>query len=512
MSAGADGGSAKRAMRPVIACASLLAAGAVVAGALAANGDGVLDTTLASRATGAAGAVGAGGSSQPSISAGGRYVAFASNAGNLDPDSDDAVTDVFVRDLQANTTTLVSRAGGAAGAVGDGSSFDPSISADGRYLAFASIADNLDPDSDDAVGDVFVRDLQANTTTLVSRATGAAGTVGDGGSFDPPSISADGRHVAFTSFAGNLDPDSDDAVFDVFVRDLQANTTTLASRADGPAGTVGDRGSFAPSISADGRHVAFASLAGKLDKESDSAVADVFVRELQANTTTLASRAGGAAGAVGDGSSLDPSISADGRQVAFESDADNLDPDSDDAVRDIFVRDLQVNATTLSSRATGAAGAVGDSGSRDPSISPEGRQVAFGSVAGNLDPDSNDAVGDVFVRELVDPLTAVPPPGPGPAVPPPEARCAGKAATEVGTGGRDRIGGTPGRDVIAALAGGDVIRGLAGKDLLCGGGGRDRLLGGPGTDRLLGQGGNDVLTGGPGRDLLRGGPGRDGQR
>jgi Tol biopolymer transport system component len=542
-----------RTARSALACASLLAAGAVAADGLAASGDGVLDTTLVSRAGGAAGAVGDNPSSSASITADGRYVAFASEADNLDPDSDDAVTDVFVRDLQDNTTTLVSRASGP-GAVGDGNSSAPSISADGRYVAFASEADNLDPDSNDAVLDVFVRDLQANTTTLVSRASGAPGAVGDGGS-NLPSISADGSQVAFESVADNLDPDSNDAVTDIFVRDLPANTTTLASRATGAAGAVGDSFSFRSSISGDGRRVAFVSDADNLDPASDDAVFDVFVRDLQANTTTLASRASGGSGAVGDGDSGGPAISGDGRYVAFDSDADNLDPDSNDAVTDIFVRDLQANTTTLASRAAGAAGAVGDDGSFRTSISGDGRLVAYHSEADNFDPASNDAVLNVFVRDLQANTTtlasrasgAVGVAGDGDSVYPsistagrvafesdadnldpdsndsvrdvfaselvtlPKVRCAGKSATKVGTAGRNRLRGTPRRDVIAGLGGNDVIRGLAGRDLLCGGAGRDKLLGGRGRDTLLGHAGRDVLRGGPGRDKLRGGPGRDRQ-
>ena len=365
-------------LRSALAGASfLLAAGAVAAGALGASGDGVLDTTLVSRATGAAGAAGDTTSLEPSVSADGRYVAFDSFADNLDPDSDDSIKDVFVRDLQADTTTLVSRATGTAGSVGDGDSVDCSISADGRYVAFTSEADNLDPDSNDSFADVFVRDLQSNTTTLVSRASGAAGVVSDSVSLSGTSISADGRHVAFSSNADNLDLDSNDSVVDVFVRDLEADTTTLASRASGAAGVVGDNSSFNASISADGEHVGFKSGADNLDPDSNDSVDDVFVRDLQADTTALASRAGGAAGVVGDSGSEGPSLSSDGSQVAFVSGADNLDADSDDSVGDVFVRDLEGNTTTLASRASGAAGAVGDGSSSAPSISDDGRHIAF---------------------------------------------------------------------------------------------------------------------------------------
>ncbi len=532
-------------MRSALAAGALLAAFAVAVPALGVSGDGVLDTTLASRASGAAGAVPDQDSSHPSMSADGRYVAFESDATNLDPDSNDLVTDVFVRDLKTNTTILVSRAGGPTGAVGDANSRDPSISADGHRVAFVSNADNLDSDSDDGVEDIFVRDLRANTTTLVSRATGPTGAVADDDS-GAPSISADGNHVAFDSVADDLDPESDDAIRDVFFRDLQANATTLVSRATGPTGAVGDGFSGGPSISADGSRVAFHSDADTLDPDSDDSVSDILVRDLQANTTTLVSRAAGAAGTVGHANSFDPSISATGRYVALYSDAD-LDPDSGDAVGDVFVRDLQTNAITLASRASGAAGAVGNglsglpsisadgrrvafestagnlvpalnpsmidvfvrdlrsrtttlasraSGSRgaagdatsnQPSISGDGRRVGFSSGADNLDRDSDDTYFDVFVRELLDPITA---------------RCAGRRATKVGTTGRNRLRGTPHRDVIAGLGGNDVIRGLAGNDLLCGGKGRDRLFGG---------GGRDTLRGGPGHDRLRGGPGHDKQ-
>jgi Tol biopolymer transport system component len=448
----------------LLGAVGLLAACAVAA--LAGNGDGILDTSLISRATGAAGSAGDGLSNDPSLSADGRYTAFESNADNLDPDSDDSVGDVFVRDAVTGTTTLVSRATGAAGAVGDGDSSNPSISADGRYVAFESDADNLDAASNDSVTDIFVRDTVANTTTLISRVTGAAGAVGDGIS-ETPSISADGLHVAFESIATNFSANDGDLINDIFVRDIQANTTTLVSRSTGAAGAAGNNNSYLPSISADGRYVAFESFAtnlaasndsifevfvrdtlndttklvsrgagpggvpgdgqsirasisadgryvafdsdaGNFDPDSNDSVTDVFVRDTVGNTTTLVSRASGAAGTVGDGDSVFASISGDGGQVAFHSDADNLDTESNDSFTDIFVRDTVGNTTTLVSRATGAAGSVGDEDSFLPAISADAGSAAFASDADNLDPDSNDAVLDVFHRELVDPASPAP--------------------------------------------------------------------------------------------------------
>ncbi len=188
------------------------------------------DLDLVSRA---AGGPANGDSFQGSLSATGRYVAFASDADNLSGEDGDATTDIFVRDTVTGTTTLVSRASGLGGAAGNTSSVVPSISADGRRVAFHSSAANLSAEDDDSVIDVFVRDLATGATILVSRASGSAGAAGDANSFNA-SISADGGSVAFQSEADNLSAEDDDAVFDIFVRDLATDTTTLASRASGP--------------------------------------------------------------------------------------------------------------------------------------------------------------------------------------------------------------------------------------------------------------------------------------
>jgi hypothetical protein len=126
------------------------------------------------------------------------------------------------------------------------------------------------------------------------------------------------------------------------------------------------------------------------------------------NTTTLVSRASGAAGAGGDGDSIFASISADGSQVAFDSEADNLDPDSNDSFIDVFVRNTAAGVTTLVSRATGVSGAAGDSDSFISAISADAGSVGFASNADNLDPDSNDGFLNVFHRELVDPASPAP--------------------------------------------------------------------------------------------------------
>jgi Tol biopolymer transport system component len=177
----------------------------------------------------------------------------------------------------AGDLQLASRASGPAGAKGDEASIEPKLSADGRFVAFVTTATNLDPaDTDATVPDVYVRDLHAGVTTLVSRTDGADAVKGNAVS-DAPAISADGRYVAFVSEATNLSPDkTDDGVADVFVRDLQQHTTTLVSRSS--SGEKGDSDSGSPAISADGRIVAFTSAAANLATGDTDPLIDVFAR------------------------------------------------------------------------------------------------------------------------------------------------------------------------------------------------------------------------------------------
>jgi TolB protein len=362
------------------------------------------ETTLISRQSATAGgAGGTGGSSKAAISADGRYIAFASDADNLSEADNDAFSNVFVRDTRVGETTLVSRrSAGEGGAGADAVSFNASISADGRYVAFASDADNLSAkDSDAALGvDVFVRDLEASTTTLASRQSAGQGGAGGDEFSNFPSISADGRYVTFVSDADNLSTADVEEVVDVFVRDLQSNTTTLVSRQSGPGGAGADDVSSFPAISPDGRYVAFQSSADNLSTADDNAVRNIYVRDTQSSTTTLISRQSGLGGAGADGASSEAAISADGRYVAFQSDADNLSAVDDNRFTNLFVRDLQASTTTLASRqSAGQGGAPANGTSGFPAISADGRYVAFQSDADNLS-GGDVVVRDVFVRDL----------------------------------------------------------------------------------------------------------------
>ena len=157
---------------------------------------------------------------------------------------------------------LISRAGGPAGAPVDSDAVDSSISAGGAQVAFDTEANNLSAEDNNTLVNIFVRDAFTDVTTLVSRATGVAGAAADGNSFGP-AISSDGRFVAFESTADNLSA-ADNAFSDIFVRDLVANTTTLVSRASGPGGAGANGTSTASDISADGRYVVFQSDANNL--------------------------------------------------------------------------------------------------------------------------------------------------------------------------------------------------------------------------------------------------------
>jgi hypothetical protein len=242
-----------------------------------------------SRATGVAGVPANGSSSRPSVSSDGRYVAFESSATNLDPDVTGDESQVYLRDMQAGTTTLVSRASGASGNKSNAGAGAPSISGDGQRVAFLSAASNFGPGAPEDFEQVYVRDMHSFTTTLASRATGASGARANDSSA-PPAISGDGRYVALSSRATNLSPDDADSTGDVFLRDLQASTTTLASRATGAFGSKANDDSGGASVSADGRYVSFLSLSTNLSPDDSDAFYDVYVRDMQTGLTSLESR------------------------------------------------------------------------------------------------------------------------------------------------------------------------------------------------------------------------------
>ncbi len=334
------------------------------------------------------GVQGNGESKRSVISGDGRYVAFISLASNFAIGDLNLTYDIFVRDRLLGTTTLVSQS--TAGIIGNGLSTRPAISADGRYVAFRSLADNLVAGDFNFVGDIFVRDLVAGTTELIS--VSSTGLQANAKS-DRPSISADGRYVAFYSDADNLVVGDTNLTRDIFVRDRLLGTTVRVSVSS--TGVEGNGPSSRPSISADGRYVAYRSLSSNLVPGDTNLVEDVFVHDLQTGTTTRVSVA--SSGAEGNGGSTVPAISGDGRYVAFRSLASNLVPGDINNAWDVFVHDTLTGTTTMVSLSTGSF--LGNGNSTRPSVNGDGSRIAFQSLASNLVLGDTNLAEDVFVRE-----------------------------------------------------------------------------------------------------------------
>lgn len=342
-------------------------------------------------------------SARPAISTEGRYVAFESSASNLVSGDTNGQSDVFAHDRQTGSIIRVSIASN--GTQGDGPSFSPAISADGRYVAFISLASNLvngDTNASDSNTnggyDTFVHDRQTGATTRVSVASD--GTQSNGWS-DGPALSADGRYVTFVSYASNLVNGDTNGEPDVFIHDQQAGTTTRVSVASD--GAQGSGSNPEPTViyysrtalSADGRYVAFASYFSNLVSGDTNNIHDVFVHDQQTGITTRVSVASD--GMQSNAWSASPTISSDGRYVAFESAASNLVSGDTNNIHDVFVHDRQTGITTRVSIAS--SGAQGDRQSGDPALSAEGRYVTFYSGATNLvSGDTNDK-NDIFVHD-----------------------------------------------------------------------------------------------------------------
>ncbi len=385
-------------------------------------------------------AQGNGHSSAPSTSANGRYVAFASRASNLVPGDTNRCsyasgatlpcTDVFVRDRVTGTTRRVSVSTG--GSQGNFDSYQPSLSATGRYVAFTSGASNLVPGDTNTCfegencSDVFVRDRDTDGDGIFDEA-GAVRTVRASissserqasGYSSNPSISADGRFVAFEFFRWNSDlvPGNPAIRGDILLRDRMYGTTTRVNRSTG--GIQANGQSSNPAISSNGRYIAFESVASNLapggtstcgnDRGDTYNCSHIYLRDRVTNTTTRVSLTNSGARA-GDSykGSYDPSISADGRYVAFASDGSNLvagDTNScfDTAnCDDVFVRDRLAGRTERVSVSSSERQASGYSSA--PSITADGRYVAFQYRywASNLVPGNAATAGEVLLRDRV---------------------------------------------------------------------------------------------------------------
>jgi len=351
----------------------------------------------------------------PSVSADSRFVAFSSQATNLVPDDSNGLEDVFVYDRESGQMELISR---TPTELANGVSSFPRLSADGRYVAFQSNASNLVDNDTNNTTDVFLYDRQDHVMRLVSVSN--TGALGNGRSLTP-SISADGRVITFASRATNLVSTPLSGAFEqIFVTDWQSNAIELASVND--AGQPANEISFLPVLTSDGGTVAFKSEAFNLVPNDTNGEPDVFVRERAAGDTQRVSV--DSFGNQSNGLSAAPGISGDGRFVAFASFASDFVPEDGNGLGDVYVYDRfpPGRSQGLIARVTvGLDGAQPDAGVTDfpVSISTDGRWIAFSSAATNLVPnDTNNDIDAFLACNPFDEFQCAPPtPTPTPTVP-----------------------------------------------------------------------------------------------
>lgn len=335
------------------------------------------------------------------ISANGQRIAFTSPEQNLVPNDTNGALDIFLWDRPSGTISRVSVSSTGQEHHGDPSGFtdSPSISADGMRIAFHSNAPDLSPADGNAWEDVYMRDTTTGLTRLVS-------TPGNDASYGA-AISADGLVIAFVSQANNLVPGDTNGAADIFVRVLSESGFTCVSVSSGgaqaDAGSVTSEHQDSVAISADGRFIAFPSIASNLVNGDTNSASDIFVRDTVLATTERISLA--TSGAQANAPSHGAAISPDGRFVAFQSDATNLVPTDTNGLTDSFVHDRVTGRTIRVSTTLGGAQGNGPSVSEFPlpqhAVSEDGGLVAFSSFADNLVAGDTNNASDGFLRATI---------------------------------------------------------------------------------------------------------------
>jgi Tol biopolymer transport system component len=333
----------------------------------------------------------------------GRYVVFVSNSNNLAGGDSNFKNNVYVRDTAAGTTTRVSLSSS-----GQAPSFDcdnPDISANGRYVVFASDAPLVTGDTNQFT-DIFFRDLEVGATTRVN--VGPSGLQGELPTFNP-AISQDGRWVVFSTRSSRMVAGDTNDQYDVFLRDLQSGTNTRVSvTSAGEQTTTPGNGEGVISrsaISADGRFVVFDFEASNVVPNDTNGDRDIFLHDRDTGQTTRVNVGPGGVEATGTGGfgnffrgSSNPDISADGRYIVYESYASNLVAGDTNGMSDIFLYDTQTATTTLVSRTS--AGSQTNQDANNPSISGDGLTVAFDSKGEFAGKEVDLEETDIFVRNL----------------------------------------------------------------------------------------------------------------
>ena len=333
-----------------------------------------------------------------------RYVAFATVSGALDATDTNGLIDVYVKDRQTGTIDRISKGPGGVLATGghsgwDGFGFDThglAISDDGSRVAFLSSATNLVANDLNSRRDAFLWERASNTVTLLSKSAG--GVQGDG-DCTHIAISGDGSVVAFSSFATNLVASDTNSTIDLFGYVVGAGTIERVSLTDAdtemPMAPSADRGALEPSLSRDGRYVAFTAEPALGITDCAGQAAETWVRDRVAQTTVQASRFTGEPG-TSCGGTANPRISADGRYVVWYSSARMALPDVAGGTLDVFLRDMQLGITEHISQST--EGLVGHIGCGWPWVSEDGRFVSF-NCNGIFGPDDLLNGNDAYVRD-----------------------------------------------------------------------------------------------------------------
>ncbi len=330
-------------------------------------------------------------SSTPQVSATGQFVVYSSHASNLVKNDSNQSDDIFVYDQATKKHTRVSV--NSEGEQANGGSWSPSISANGRYIVFHSVASNLVPNDTNKAIDIFLHDRMKGKTTRVN--LNQKGEQANDHSYYA-TISANGNHIAFQSTASNLVEQDTNKKSDIFV--FKRTTGVLSRISVNSDGEQADNYSYSASISADGRYIAFGSTASNLlsmhgNKKHNKG--HIFVHDQHTATTTQVSinRHGQPANSY----SYYPSISGDGQSIAFRSEATNLVDNDDNGFSDSFVYDLQHRTITRVN--VSSLGQQANSETRDPVMSANGRYVVFQSNADNLVADDDNHIADIFVHD-----------------------------------------------------------------------------------------------------------------
>ncbi len=338
------------------------------------------------------------GSQQSVMTPNGHFVAFTSSADDLVANDTNArISDVFVRDTSANVTSLVSVNQTGTGS-GNGRSTAPVISPDGRFVLFESGATDLAPNDNNSFSDVYLRDMQAGTTALVS--LNSAGTASASGNSSPVAISADGRYAVFISAATDVTNTPDTSVSrDIFIRDMQAGITKMVSiNVSGSSPQSRDSYGLPNSVTDDGRFVLFSSDATDLTNIPNSGGKNAFVRDTVNDTTIPVSV--NRTGTQMVNIIFTPSFSSDGRYVCFSSLGNDIVETDNNNRADVFVRDIQSNTASLVS-INSAGTAPGNALSDQAVITPNGRFVAFASWANDLSAaQDTNGLPDIYLRDL----------------------------------------------------------------------------------------------------------------